>query len=75
MGVARGGASGGQAPRISRRRRGCGRRANLARKSVWPDALEALTGERQMDATAMADYFAPLKTWLDEQNKGTKIGW
>jgi peptidyl-dipeptidase A len=37
----------------------------------WPDALEALTGERQLDATAIADYFAPLKTWLDEQNKGS----
>jgi hypothetical protein len=22
-----------------------------------------------MDATALADYFAPLKTWLYEQNK------
>jgi peptidyl-dipeptidase A len=41
----------------------------------WPDALEALTGERQMDATAMADYFAPLKRWLDEQNAGQKVGW
>jgi peptidyl-dipeptidase A len=41
----------------------------------WPDVLEALTGERQMDAGAMADYFAPLKAWLDEQNKGRKIGW
>ena len=34
----------------------------------WPDALEALTGQRQMDATAMADYSAPLKKWLYEQN-------
>ncbi|HEU4935662.1 MAG TPA: M2 family metallopeptidase [Vicinamibacterales bacterium] len=41
----------------------------------WPDALEALTGQRQMDATAIADYFAPLKTWLDEQNKGKSVGW
>jgi peptidyl-dipeptidase A len=41
----------------------------------WPDALEALTGERQLDATAIADYFAPLKAWLDEQNKGSKVGW
>jgi peptidyl-dipeptidase A len=41
----------------------------------WPDALEALTGQRQMDATAMADYFAPLKQWLDEQNKGKAAGW
>jgi peptidyl-dipeptidase A len=41
----------------------------------WPDALEALTGQRQMDATAIADYFAPLKKWLDEQNKGKAVGW
>jgi peptidyl-dipeptidase A len=30
--------------------------------------LEALTGEKRMDATAIIDYFAPLKKWLDEQN-------
>lgn len=43
----------------------------------WPDALEAITGQRQMDATAMLDYFAPLKQWLDEQNakNGAKPGW
>ena len=43
----------------------------------WPDALEALTGEREMDASALADYFAPLKVWLDEQNKkkGYAVGW
>ena len=31
----------------------------------WPEALEALTGEKQIDATAILDYFAPLKKWLD----------
>src|SRR5216683_2779314 len=41
----------------------------------WPDALEALTGQRQMDASAILDYFAPLKKWLDEQNAGHKVGW
>ncbi|MBM3728006.1 MAG: M2 family metallopeptidase [Acidobacteria bacterium] len=41
----------------------------------WQDALQALTGSRQMDATAMLDYFAPLKAWLDEQNKGNPVGW
>jgi peptidyl-dipeptidase A len=41
----------------------------------WPDALETLTGQRQMDATAILDYFAPLKQWLDEQNKGQPVGW
>jgi peptidyl-dipeptidase A len=34
----------------------------------WPNALKAMTGEEKMDATAIIDYFAPLKTWLDEQN-------
>jgi peptidyl-dipeptidase A len=41
----------------------------------WPDALEALTGERQTDAGALLEYFAPLKQWLDEQNKGKNEGW
>lgn len=41
----------------------------------WPDALEALTGSREMDATAILDYFAPLKSWLDQQNQGRECGW
>jgi peptidyl-dipeptidase A len=38
----------------------------------WPEALKAMTGEDKMDATAIIDYFAPLKQWLDEQNKSAK---
>jgi peptidyl-dipeptidase A len=41
----------------------------------WPDALEAFTGTRQMDGSAVLEYFAPLKAWLDEQNKDRKCGW
>jgi len=41
----------------------------------WPEALEAMTGETKMDATAILDYFAPLKRWLDEQNEGHATGW
>ena len=41
----------------------------------WPDALEALTGQREMDATAIRDYFAPLEKWLEEQNRGKPVGW
>ena len=41
----------------------------------WPEALAVLNGESKMDATAMLDYFAPLKTWLDEQNRTAKPGW
>jgi peptidyl-dipeptidase A len=47
----------------------------LGQSRPWPDALEALTGSREMDATAIVDYFAPLKAWLDEQIKGQPSGW
>ncbi len=35
----------------------------------WQHALKTVTGEEQLDASAIIDYFAPLKTWLDAQNK------
>lgn len=41
----------------------------------WPDALEALTGERRIDAGALLEYFTPLRQWLDQQNKGQTCGW
>lgn len=49
----------------------------MGKSRPWADELEALTGQRQMDASAMMEYFAPLKQWLDEQNKtnGVKVGW
>ena len=42
----------------------------MGQSRPWPEALKAMTGEDKMDATAIIDYFAPLKTWLDEQNRG-----
>src|SRR5215467_5108810 len=47
----------------------------MGQSRPWPDALDALTGEKQMDATAILDYFAPLSKWLDEQNAGQPVGW
>ena len=41
----------------------------------WPDALEAATGTRQMDAGPLVEYFQPLQSWLEEQNKGRECGW
>lgn len=41
----------------------------------WQDALFEITGKREMDATAIRDYFAPLQKWLDEQNAGKPVGW
>jgi peptidyl-dipeptidase A len=40
----------------------------MGQSEPWPAALKAMTGEDKMDATAILDYFAPLKTWLDQQN-------
>ena len=56
-----------------------GRRLNamleMGASQPWPDALEAFTGSREMSGAAMAEYFAPLKAWLDEQNAGKTGGW
>ncbi len=41
----------------------------------WQDALEVVANSREMDATAVIDYFSPLKVWLDEQNKSRNCGW
>jgi peptidyl-dipeptidase A len=47
----------------------------MGQSKPWPDALEAITGNREMDARPILDYFAPLQKWLDEQNKGKPVGW
>jgi peptidyl-dipeptidase A len=47
----------------------------MGQSRPWPDALEAMTGQRRMDASALLAYFAPLQKWLDEQNRGKKVGW
>lgn len=43
----------------------------------WPDAMEALTGQRQMSAKPLLNYFKPLTKWLEEENSrnGEFIGW
>ncbi|MCA9634907.1 MAG: M2 family metallopeptidase [Myxococcales bacterium] len=47
----------------------------LGASKPWPDALEALTGSREMDASALIEYFEPLQAWLKEQNAGKTCGW
>ena len=41
----------------------------------WQDAMQAVTGQRNMDGSAILDYFAPLQAWLKEQNTGKTCGW
>jgi peptidyl-dipeptidase A len=48
---------------------------SMGMSKPWPDALEVIAGSRQMDATAILDYFAPLSTWLDQQLAGKPVGW
>jgi peptidyl-dipeptidase A len=41
----------------------------------WQDTMSELTGTRQMDASAILEYFQPLRGWLQQQNKGRTCGW
>ncbi|MDB4935209.1 MAG: Peptidyl-dipeptidase precursor [Labilithrix sp.] len=47
----------------------------LGQSKPWPEALAVLSGEKKADASAMLEYFAPLRTYLKEQNKGEQCGW
>ena len=49
----------------------------LGLSKPWPEALKEVTGKEAIDAKAVLDYFAPLKTWLDEQNTAAnrQCGW
>ncbi len=41
----------------------------------WQDAFENLTNSRQLSGKSILNYYAPLKDWLDEQNKNRTCGW
>jgi len=47
---------------------------SLGASHPWPDALEAIGAGRKADAAPLLEYFAPLRTWLAEQNKGQTCG-
>ena len=48
---------------------------SMGQSKPWPDALQVMTGDRRMSGAALVEYFAPLKTWLDQQNQGHPSGW
>jgi len=41
----------------------------------WQATLKELTGSDKADAGAVLEYFAPLQTWLKQQNEGKTCGW
>tara|TARA_A100000164_G_scaffold179107_2_gene159153 strand:- start:5912 stop:7741 length:1830 start_codon:yes stop_codon:yes gene_type:complete len=47
----------------------------LGQSRPWQDALESIIGTRELSGTSMLNYYAPLKEWLDEKNKGRVCGW
>ena len=46
-----------------------------AQSQPWEETLEKLSGTREMDASAIIDYFQPLMAYLQEQNEGRSCGW
>lgn len=47
----------------------------MGQSRPWPDALEAFTGTRDMDGSAILEYFAPLMAYLEAENDGQTCGW
>ncbi len=47
----------------------------MGQSKPWPEAMNALTGQRGMDGSAIIDYFAPLNAWLKSENEGQQCGW
>ncbi len=43
----------------------------------WPEAMQVITGQDKMDASAIREYFKPLEDWLKIQNEkmGETPGW
>jgi peptidyl-dipeptidase A len=48
---------------------------SLGATKPWPDALEAISGERHADASALLEYFSPLREWLSAETKELSCGW
>jgi peptidyl-dipeptidase A len=48
---------------------------SLGASKPWPDAMEAIGAGRSASAAPMLEYFAPLRKWLADQNKGRQCGW
>ncbi|KAH9492522.1 hypothetical protein Btru_046311 [Bulinus truncatus] len=51
-----------------------GNMLKLGASRPWPDAMEVITGQRKMDASALLEYFHPLLEFLKKEN-GDEFGW
>jgi peptidyl-dipeptidase A len=48
---------------------------SMGASKPWPDALQVFTGTREISGKPMLEYFAPLQSWLEQQNAGKQCGW
>ena len=48
---------------------------SLGASRPWQEALYAMSGEREADAGALLEYFAPLRKWLEMETAGQQCGW
>jgi len=50
---------------------------SMGSSKPWPEAMEKITGQQRMDASALRQYFKPLEDWLKAKNKemGETPGW
>eukprot|EP00095_Tigriopus_kingsejongensis_P010159 maker-scaffold575_size133042-snap-gene-0.38 protein:Tk10159 transcript:maker-scaffold575_size133042-snap-gene-0.38-mRNA-1 annotation:"hypothetical protein DAPPUDRAFT_304127" len=50
---------------------------SLGASKPWKEAIEIMTGSPRMDTGAFREYFKPLETWLEEENRknGVHVGW
>ncbi len=42
----------------------------IGKSRPWPEAMATFTGEHDLDASGLLEYFAPLEAWLDRQESG-----
>lgn len=49
----------------------------LGHSKPWPEAMKLITGQPNMSASAMMNYFKPLTEWLITENRrhGETLGW
>ncbi|BES96670.1 Angiotensin-converting enzyme [Nesidiocoris tenuis] len=54
-----------------------GKMLQMGSSKPWQDAMEVITGQRNMDAGPLMEYFKPLIDWLTEENKkhNVPVGW
>ena len=49
----------------------------MGKSKPWPDALDQMTGNREMSVAPIKEYFQPLQDWLAKErcSKKYSIGW